>query len=360
MDNAGTRLFTVLFIVFTLASLGCEHGPPSKTMSNGEPSSQLLPRTPSDIARRTFPSVVLLVMQDANGQPLSLGSGFFARSGVVATNLHVIEGASNGYAKLVGQNTKHDVVGVVAIDTAHDLTLLAVPGLNAPTLALGDDRKVVVGDQVYAVGNPRGLEGTFSQGIVSGVRKVGSDTILQVTAPISPGSSGGPVLDAQGKVIGVAVASFQGGQNLNFAIPVSAVARLLSNTHPPQPLLPISRDFKEESVLKGLVSRNTEGVLAGELLWTYGYGVSGQYTFSIRNNLSQPIKDVYCLVVFYDKDKNPIDADMVKGEDIIPPGLARRVKSEVDESVHKLTTKNDGLTPTTKVEFRVLDFQTVD
>ena len=68
-------------------------------------------------------------------------------------------------------------------------------------------------------GNPQGLEGTFSQGIVSSIRVLGADKILQITAPISPGSSGGPVLNEKGQVIGVSVATFRGGQNLNFAIP---------------------------------------------------------------------------------------------------------------------------------------------
>src|SRR5262249_3421737 len=82
-----------------------------------------------------------------------------------------------------------------------------------------------IGDEVYVVGNPEGLEGTFSQGIISSLR--GNDYI-QITAPISHGSSGGPVLNKNGEVIGVAVGLIEEGQNLNFAIPVSKLTQLLN------------------------------------------------------------------------------------------------------------------------------------
>ena len=94
------------------------------------------------IARQAFQSVVLLAMEDANGQPVSLGSGFFVREGVIATNLHVVEGAARGYAKLVGQKSKFDIAGSVGIDTQRDLILLAVNGAKAPLLPLGDSTQV--------------------------------------------------------------------------------------------------------------------------------------------------------------------------------------------------------------------------
>src|SRR5690349_2048805 len=150
-------------------------------------------KSPRQIAQDAFPSVVLLVMQDANGQPTALGSGFVLRDGLVVTNYHVISGAASGYSRLVGKNMKYKIAGTVAVDAAHDLTIVAVDGLNAQALPIGDSGQIAVGDEVYAIGNPQGLEGTFSQGIVSAVRHLGSDTILQITAPISPGSSGGPI-----------------------------------------------------------------------------------------------------------------------------------------------------------------------
>jgi len=180
-----------------------------------------LAQTAREIAKKVSPSVVLLVMEDENGQPLAMGSGFVIEDGIVATNLHVIAGASRGYAKLADQKEKFNISGTVAVDVARDIALLAVEDIKAPALSIGDSKQLAVGDEVYAVGNPRGLEGTFSAGIISSIRKVNEDSLLQITAPISPGSSGGPVVDNKGEVIGVAVATFKGGQNLNFAIPSS-------------------------------------------------------------------------------------------------------------------------------------------
>jgi S1-C subfamily serine protease len=89
---------------------------------------------------------------------------------------------------------------------------------------------------VFVVGNPRGLEGTFSQGMVSSIRGLDSGTLLQITAPISAGSSGGPVLDVLGNVIGVAVATIREGQNLNFAVPTNYLAALVDRIGVVQPL----------------------------------------------------------------------------------------------------------------------------
>ena len=156
------------------------------------------PQTAPQIAKNAFGSTVLLVMEDANGQPLGLGSGFFVQPNQIATNLHVVAGASRGYAKRVGQKTKYDIEGITAIDAKRDLVILKVTAFGTRALALGDSDIVLVGETVYAVGNPHGLEGTFSQGIISSVRRVGAAKLLQLTAPVSPGSSGGPVLNGRG------------------------------------------------------------------------------------------------------------------------------------------------------------------
>ena len=87
-------------------------------------------QNPQQIAKKALASTVLLLMEDTNGQPLTLGSGFFVRNNQVATNLHVVKGASRGYAKLVGQKTKYDIEGITAVDAEHDLVILkiSVPG----------------------------------------------------------------------------------------------------------------------------------------------------------------------------------------------------------------------------------------
>jgi hypothetical protein len=184
------------------------------------------PKPARQIAQQAFPSVVLVEMQDDRGQSTSLGSGFVLRDGLVVTNRHVIAGTAGGFVRLVDKTAKYEIAGTVAVDDAHDLAIIAATGLKAPSLPLGDSSLVAVGDEVYAVGNPQGLEGTFSQGIISAIRRSDGDTILQITAPISLGSSGGPILNGSGEAIGIAVATFTGGQNLNLAIPVSCLTAL--------------------------------------------------------------------------------------------------------------------------------------
>ncbi len=172
-------------------------------------------------------SVVLLTLLDAAGDPLASGTGFAIGPSLVATNYHVVEHATRLRATLA-DNTSVDVAAVVAQDEKNDLALLRLDGprtLAPLTLGLGS---IEPGDRVVVVGNPLGLAGTVSEGIVSAVRLkgLGEDSgdysdrpLLQITAPISPGSSGSPVFNSAGEVIGIAVAHLVEGQNLNLAIP---------------------------------------------------------------------------------------------------------------------------------------------
>ena len=314
-----------------------------------------------EIAKKTFASTVLLVMEDASGRPLSLGSGFFVRDGEIASNLHVVEGGTRGYAKLVGQKTKYDIEGITAVDPKWDLVVLKISAAGSPMLPLGNSDAVQVGESVYAVGNPQGLEGTFSQGIVSSIREVGTDRLLQITAPISPGS-GGPVLNTKGEVIGVSVATFRGGQNLNFAIPSSYLKALLGKAGPAKALPEVRPSKAQRSILADLGGRSSKGVVAEQVIWDYAFGISGAYTLSFRNQLRESVKNVYCLVIFYDTRGNPVDVDVVRHTGLIPAGLAKRVNSQVDKSVQDLTTdtRSGAKSPRTRVEFRILNFEIVN
>lgn len=312
-------------------------------------ASPVRAQPPSQVAQTTFPSVVLLAMKDRQGQISALGSGFFVQQDIVATNLHVVQGASTGYAKIVGRDRMYVVAGYVAIDPTHDLVLLKVAEVHAPSLLLGKSEEISVGDTVYAVGNPQGLEGTFSQGIISGVRQVGDDTVLQITAPISPGSSGGPVLNVRGEVIGVAVASFKGGQNLNFAIPSLYLKQLLADLHAVSPLS-VDEDFtsKRPSILGALVATGLEEVKAENMLWEEP---PPKLSFTIRNYLRQTIRDVYYLVIFYDRRGNPIDFQDHRFASVIPAGLGKRAFIFAPKDVYVLTDR---------VEIRFLDFAFAD
>ena len=203
------------------------------------PSEQhtTVPQTPQQIAKRALASTVLLVMQDANGKTQGYGSGFFVGSGQIATNYHVIKGATLRYAKVIGGEKWYAIENIAAIDAEHDLAVLKVNSINLAALPLANSDKVEIGETVYAVGNPQGfLEGTVSDGIISGIRGEGNNKLIQMTAPISPGSSGGPVLNMRCEVIGIAAGDYSmqdpklkinRSQNLNVAIPVNYLKALL-------------------------------------------------------------------------------------------------------------------------------------
>jgi hypothetical protein len=174
--------------------------------------------TPRQIAQRSLPSVVVLFAEDVGGHRFSLGTGFFVDKNVIATNYHVIQHAARVSAKSVTQRKEFPIKEIIGFDEKKDLALLMVEGISVRPLPLGDVTKLAIGDDVYVAGNPEGFEGTFSQGIISGFR---GSRYIQITAPLSHGSSGGPVLNKRGEVIGVAVGLIQEGQNLNFAISAS-------------------------------------------------------------------------------------------------------------------------------------------
>lgn len=185
--------------------------------------------SPQQIAQTSQKSTVHLLIGDKQGNLFGSGSGFFVRPGYVATNYHVIEKATWIYIKGIGQEKMYVVEGIVATDKSHDLAILKAAEINAPALHLGNSDTVQTGDTVYVVGNPKGYEGTFSKGIVSAIRAEGANTWIQIDASISPGSSGGAVLNSKGEVIGVATAGLpnKDAQNLNFVVPSNYLKTLL-------------------------------------------------------------------------------------------------------------------------------------
>jgi len=155
-----------------------------------------------------------------------LGSGFFVAPNIIATNYHVIQGSTEASCYVNNSTTKYKIEGYVAADENVDLILLKVATLNKPPLTMAS-QSVSPGQQVYVIGSPKGLPATISDGIVSGMRDFEGYKLIQMTAPISPGSSGGPVLNSKGELIGISVMQLTEGQNLNFAIPKSYLELLL-------------------------------------------------------------------------------------------------------------------------------------
>jgi hypothetical protein len=181
------------------------------------------------IAKSANGAVVSIIMSDKDGHPIAQGSGFIVSSdGRIVTNYHVIQSGSSAVVKLP-DGALFRVDGILAFDKARDVAVVKAHGEAFRTVALGDSDRVQVGEEVVAIGNPLSLESTVSSGIVSGLRTVKEEggKFLQMTAPISPGSSGGPLFNMSGEVVGIITLYIKGGENLNFAIPINDAKRLL-------------------------------------------------------------------------------------------------------------------------------------
>ena len=188
------------------------------------------PITESDIYNKTVPAIVAVYSFDDNGELIGQGTGFvLTNTGLIATNHHVIEGShSLRVAFVTGE--KYDVNRITAIDKERDIALINVRGYDLSAISLGNSNNISVGERVIAIGNPLGLSNTLSSGIISGIRTDLEDyKLIQTTTPISPGSSGGPLLNMKGEVIGITTMYLKGGQNLNFAVPVNYLIAL--NSH---------------------------------------------------------------------------------------------------------------------------------
>lgn len=183
-----------------------------------------------ELVKRIKPSAVAIETFDAKDNSLARGSGFFIAPDRVITNRHVIERASRVEIHLV-DGKKFPVRGVLAVDGEGDLALLAVDVPRGLAIPLPIVRTVPQeGESIVVIGNPYGLEGSVSNGIVSAVREIsGYGKIIQITASISPGSSGSPVVNMAGQVIGVATLQAAEGQNLNFAVPAERISQLKIN-----------------------------------------------------------------------------------------------------------------------------------
>jgi hypothetical protein len=162
-----------------------------------------------------------------------MGSGFIVRrNGWIATNFHVIRGERELVVTIPGRG-EFPVLEVVVADADHDLAIIRVDADDLPVLRLGDSMKVRAGDPVVAIGHPLGFEDTISNGLVSAVRPIDASlTVFQISAPIAPGSSGAPLIDAHGRVIGVSTATVTRGQIINFGMPAVYLKQALARPRP--------------------------------------------------------------------------------------------------------------------------------
>ena len=182
--------------------------------------------TPRELYEMTAPKVVEIITYDDTGEEYARGSGFFTNDkGMIVTNYHVIEA---GWAATVqtADGNQYEVQSVVGYDPYIDLAILKIDLSGNDYLELAED-EVKTGDTIYTLGSALGLTGTFSDGLVATASRVIDDVdYIQITAPISHGNSGGPLINSNGEVIGVNTWGYDDGQNINFAVNIHELAKL--------------------------------------------------------------------------------------------------------------------------------------
>jgi hypothetical protein len=229
-------LLAVLIVAFSSPAFA--HGDLQTGQSTAEQSQPTVKLDAPSIYKQAKDAIVVIRVHMSNGSA-GFGSGVVVSpDGLIATNYHVIQDADAAQVRLANGDL-YDDVAVLTTDPRKDIAILR-NAVNLRSLEFGDSDRVQVGAAVYALGAPEGLESTFSQGLVSAIRPADElglvdgrgltgFRVIQITAPISHGSSGGALLDDTGKIVGLtAIGSGQGAQNLNFAIPSNYVRGLVS------------------------------------------------------------------------------------------------------------------------------------
>lgn len=262
----------------------------------------------------------------------------------------------------------YEIDGVVGYNIEYDLALIKIADNSGTPLTLKSP-VVNIGQKIFAIGNPLGLEGTISDGIISGLRDYEGLSLLQISAPISPGNSGGPVVDENGEVIGVATYTFSEGQNLNFAVPVKYLKELINNQTSLVSLASLVRtdstpskqtsiDFKGASITKMIVN------YCHNCMTTTRYG----FKFSLKNNLRQGIRNIRTSIIIYDIDGEMLDFG---GETFykskygcLPAKYSSRESIYLPYSAVKYLTETKALTTYDDLlkfsEFRIIDYEICD
>ena len=237
-----SHLINLLLSLLLILSLGCADKPTEPELTEEDVARIVAEEiakmadaeedvlSPQEIAQIALKSTVYLRVKTQ--KQTYYGSGFVVGEGLIATCNHVLEGMITGTVESVFDEKKYPVTSVLAVSEKHDLAIVRVEGFTAPALPLGDSDTVQIGETVFVAGNPKKWKGTFSVGFVNAIRPKGNDfisgKILHVSAPVSPGSSGGPVMSKRGEVMAILGGQEFDTQNLNFAVTVNHLKELLA------------------------------------------------------------------------------------------------------------------------------------
>ncbi len=189
--------------------------------------------TPEQLFEKYNDAVVVITSFDYDGNKSKQGSGVILNDkGIILTNYHVFAG--NEKMEIKHRDNTINYTAVVGVNIEKDILILKIDGGSYPNIDLAKREDLKVGQKVYAIGSPMGLENTLSDGLLSGFREIGKTikkNYIQISASISPGSSGGPVFNSRGELIGISNMSMEEGQNLNFAIPIDDIMSVMQGDY---------------------------------------------------------------------------------------------------------------------------------
>lgn len=284
-------IFVILISLFLVMfnSGGTEKSSQTNTPATISRSREIsFPGDYSSLVERVMPSIVLI-----DTGPGRLASGFFVSpNGDILTNYHVIDSAE--YITVTTQDGQNFSALIKDFDVARDIALLKVNNYYiAPYLGISREFPKT-GERIISIGNPKGFQGTVSDGIVSAYRQDGNNNLwMQFTAPVSPGSSGGALFNLRGEVVGMTTMNYVEGQNLNFAVPCKVMEDFLSSAiyKPARAFTQPARKAPRKTATNTKKSSKGSGIplpdAKGFIVHKWGCSVE-----SIRRYVSSPLKEI--------------------------------------------------------------------
>lgn len=180
---------------------------------------------PEEIFAKANESVVAIIAYDVEDIKMSQGSGVIIDTGFVVTNFHVYQGSDKMRVFHLGKD--YEVIRIIGVDIERDIIVCQTDNTLLP-LEIDASNEFRIGERIYAIGSPLGYENSITEGLISGLRKIDDNNLIQISAPISFGSSGGAVVNSRGKLIGISTSGHL-YSDINFAIPIEAIYDLATN-----------------------------------------------------------------------------------------------------------------------------------
>jgi cytochrome c-type biogenesis protein CcmH/NrfG len=259
-------LFFIVVLIFASTSMQTSRA--EESADGTVLAKQSSPMSPQELFAQVSGSIFVVEVVTQSGILIAQGSGVAVAPDRVVTNKHVV---IEGEKIIVIQGEKTRSAKVLKLSPRFDLCLLEVPGLNSDVQpAIRSLESLTVGERVYAIGAPRGLELTLSDGLLSGIRRDETGPVIQTSAPISPGSSGGGLFDGAGKLIGITTFTLRDSQELNFAIASQGIAELTQQ--PPsatgQAWVGVGDQFMASATITDFAPPPLPSDLEGQRLWS--------------------------------------------------------------------------------------------